>query len=291
MVVPVSTDRFLALAPRWRFLDSGAADGATNMATDAALMAQARRTGGGTFRVYAWDRPTLSLGRHERARDRFDPDRIAAHGVGVVRRPTGGRALLHDGDVTYSVTAPVGSLSLGESYAVINALLLDALARLGVRATVAAAARRPLRPEGAACFAEPSAGELTVGGAKLVGSAQLREDGALLQHGSILLTDDQPLIERLRSGGTDAAPRTVTAATLGALLEREVGYGEVRDALAGAFAFATGEEAPSRDAPSAADPSRAAPLASDPSSAAASFRADVARLMIEYTRPSWTWRR
>ena len=181
MVVPVSTDRFLALAPRWRFLDSGAADGATNMATDAALMAQARRTGGGTFRVYAWDRPTLSLGRHERARDRFDPDRIAAHGVGVVRRPTGGRALLHDGEVTYSVTAPVGSLSLGESYAVINALLLDALARLGVRATVAAAARRPLRPEGAACFAEPSDGELTVGGAKLVGSAQLREDGALLE--------------------------------------------------------------------------------------------------------------
>lgn len=281
MVFPVSGEGLLALAPRWRFLDSGAASGAANMATDAALLAQARRTGSGTLRVYGWLGPTLSLGRNERARDRFDPVRLAKHGVDVVRRPTGGRALLHDREVTYSVTAPVSTLSLGESYAVINALLLDALARLGVRATVAVAARRPLRPEGAACFAEPGAGELTVGGAKLVGSAQLREDGALLQHGSILLADDQSLIDQLRSGEATASPATVRAATLGALLGDDVGYGEVRAALAGAFTFATGTAVPLGDAPSA----------SDPSSAAATFRADVARLMSEFSQPSWTWRR
>ena len=281
MVVPVSGEGFLALAPRWRFLDSGAASGVTNMATDAALMAHARRTGGGTLRVYGWDGPTLSLGRHERARDRFDPTRLAAHGVDVVRRPTGGRALLHDREVTYSVTAPVSALSLGESYAVINGLLLDALGRLGVRATVAVAARRPLRPEGAACFDEPGAGELTVVGAKLVGSAQLREDGALLQHGSILLADDQPLIDQLRSRGPTMSPATVRAATLGTLLGRDVGYGEVRDALAGAFTCATGTSVPLRDATGA----------NDPSSVEAAFRMDVARLMIEFSQPSWTWRR
>ncbi|MCE9601897.1 MAG: hypothetical protein K8S21_06725 [Gemmatimonadetes bacterium] len=278
---PVSAAGLLALAPRWRFLDSGAGGGNVNMATDAALMAQARRTGIGTFRIYGWNAPTLSLGRHERARDRFDGVRLAALGVDVVRRPTGGRALLHDREVTYSVTAPLGTLSLGESYAVINALLLDALARLGVQATVAVAAHRPLRPEGAACFAEPGAGELTVGGAKLVGSAQWREDGALLQHGSILLADDQSLIDQLRSGDATALPATVRAATLGTLLGREVGYDEVRNALAGAFTFATGTAVHLGDAPPANDPSRAD----------ASFHADLARLTVEFSRPSWTWRR
>ena len=283
----MSTASVRALAPRWRFLDSGAADGATNMATDAALMAHARRTGVATFRVYSWDRPTLSLGRHERARDRFDAARIAAQGIGVVRRPTGGRALLHHREVTYSVTAPVGAPgvapgvaqgcapSLRESYAAINSVLLDALARLGVSATIVGSARRlrPLRPEGASCFAEPSAGELTVGGAKLVGSAQLREAGALLQHGSILLADDQRTIDALRTCDAAARSMTASAATLGAILGREVGYGEVRDALAGAFEQATGATAMAAV------------------SETASLRADIARLTIEFAEPSWTWRR
>lgn len=280
----MSTASLLTLAPRWRFLDSGAADGVTNMATDAALMAHARRTGVATLRVYAWDRPTLSLGRHERARDRFDPARIAAQGVGVVRRPTGGRALLHHREVTYSVTAPAGALTLGESYAAINALLLDALARLGVSATIASAAGRALRPlralrpEGAACFAEPSAGELTVDDAKLVGSAQLREDGALLQHGSILLADDQGMIDALRRGDVAGLPATARAATLGAILGREVGYGEVREALAGAFGRATGAQLDSA-------------IADQTATESASLRADIARLTIEFAEPSWTWRR
>lgn len=262
----------LSLAPRWRFLDSGAADGATNMATDAALMAEARRTGSATLRVYAWDRPTLSFGRHERTRDRFDPARIEARGIGVVRRPTGGRALLHHREVTYSVTAPASAMSLGESYAAINTLLLDALARLGVTAHVAAhvaaTVRRPLRPEGAACFAEPAAGELTFDGRKLVGSAQLREEGALLQHGSILLADDQDAIAGLRTTRTVDLPATARAATLGAILGRDVSYGEVRDALAAALGAAVG----------------CAP-------APASLQDDLARLVIAFAQPSWTWRR
>lgn len=278
--MPVSP--LLALAPRWRFLDSGAADGATNMATDAALMAEARRTGSATLRVYAWDRPTLSFGRHERTRDRFDPARIEARGIGVVRRPTGGRALLHHHEVTYSVTAPANAMSLGESYAAINALLLDALARLGVIAHVAAAVRRPLRPEGAACFAEPAAGELTVDGLKLVGSAQLREAGALLQHGSILIADDQGIIADLRTGGALGLPVTADAATLGAILGRESSYGEVRDALGAALGTAVG---PALGAALAPDVTREFPPA------AASLQHDLARLVIAFAQPSWTWRR
>lgn len=269
----MSVPSLRALAGRWRFLDSPAADGATNMATDLALLADARRSGAATLRVYTWDRPTLSLGRHERARDRFDAGRIAAAGVGLVRRPTGGRALLHHREVTYSVTAPAGALSLGESYLAINALLLAALARLGVTATAATPAHRPLRPEGAACFAEPASGELTVDGAKLVGSAQLREEGALLQHGSILLADDQGMIDRLRIAGAPPMPATARAATLGSVLGRAVATAEVSSALAGALAESLG-----------APPEPMGVIAP-------SLQPDLARLVIACADPGWTWRR
>lgn len=265
-----------ALAPRWRLLRSGAADGVTNMATDAALLAHARRTGEATLRLYAWDRPTLSLGRNERARDVFDPALIAAQGRNVVRRPTGGRALLHHREVTYSVTAPT-SVTLAESYVAINAFLLDALARLGVSAQVAVPAGRPLRPEGAACFAEPGAGELVVNGAKLVGSAQLREEGALLQHGSILIADDQPMIERFRfrsTGTTRSAYRAIApAATLEQSLGRSVDTDEIESALVAAL----------RDALAAATP--AEPFDPD------LLRGDLARLVIAFADREWTWRR
>src|SRR6185369_8456546 len=101
------------------------------MAMDAGLMARARDTGEATLRVYGWQRPTLSFGRHESVRARFDPALLAAAGVDAVRRPTGGRVLLHDGEVTYSVTAPEReSESIREAFARINGLLMAALARL-----------------------------------------------------------------------------------------------------------------------------------------------------------------
>lgn len=262
-----------ALAPRWRLLVSGLADGVTNMATDAALMAEARRSGAATLRLYGWHRPTLSLGRHERARDLFAPATLDRAGVGVVRRPTGGRALLHHREVTYSVTAP-DTLPLGDSYAAINRWLLEALARIGVAATPATPAGRPLRPEGAACFAEPASGELVVDGAKLVGSAQLREDGALLQHGSILLADDQPLIARLRTPTAPFAAPTVPAATLEQVLGRVVAPAEVTDALGAGLTDAL-------------HATRTPLEPFDP----ALLRDDLARLVIAFADPEWTWRR
>ena len=256
----------------WRLLRSAPADGAANMATDLALLDHARRTGEATLRLYGWRRPTLSLGRHERARGVFDVRALRAAGVDVVRRPTGGRALLHDREVTYSVTAPVGATSLGEAYRAINAVLLDGLRALGVRVTaVATRAGAPLRPDGAACFATPGVGELVVDGAKLVGSAQWRDADALLQHGSILLADDQPRIAALRAAGAAAPTEVAPAATVADALGRAVTGDEVEAALVAALERALG----------------APPAPLDP----ALFQRDLARHLVVLADPNWTWRR
>ena len=257
----------------WRVLDTGAHDGAWNMAADVALMERARRTGETVFRAYAWSHPTLSFGRHEAARARFSAARIAAAGLDTVRRPTGGRALLHDHEVTYSVTAPIdASESLGDSVRRINDLLRGALRRLGVDA-VEADAPRTLRPEGAACFAVPAPGELTLNSRKIAGSAQVRHDGALLQHGSILLDDDQGRIASLTDGPFLAAAR---AASLREALGAGVGFADVRDALFQEVAMLTGRAAGSlvlpMDDDALAAPSLAAPLA-------------------QFRDAAWTWRR
>ncbi len=217
---------------RWHFLDSGALPGSEQMAIDAGLMDRARETGEAVLRVYAWAEPTLSFGRNELARDRFSTVELQRKGIGAVRRPTGGRVLLHDHEVTYSVTAPDSHApTLAAGYLAINRLLRRALERLGVSVS-AAPPGRTIRPTGAPCFAEPSAGELVVNGRKLVGSAQLRERGALLQHGSILLADDQPRIGTL---STVETPSVVPAATLLQALGRTPSYDQVRDALAAAL--------------------------------------------------------
>jgi len=259
---------------QWRLLDTGARDGAWNMACDIALMARARRTGESVFRVYAWARPTLSFGRHEAARRHYDASAIATAGVDLVRRPTGGRALLHHHEVTYSITAPVvGDESLTGSVRRFNQLLLDALRALGVDAREAGASRA-LRPEGAACFAVPSAGELTLDGRKLVGSAQVRQDGALLQHGSILLDDDQGRIAGFAAGPyLPPAP----AASLREALGSKAAYEPVRDALLQAVADSSG-------APSAA----ALVLTPDE---ALRGPPDLEDALRQFRDASWTWRR
>src|SRR5215210_3033560 len=91
---------------RWRVLLVAPRSGAENMARDSALQARAARTGETVFSIYSWARPTLSFGRHQPAAGLYDVDKIRSAHVDVVRRPTGGRAILHDHEVTYSVTAP-----------------------------------------------------------------------------------------------------------------------------------------------------------------------------------------
>ena len=204
---------------QWAFLHTPPLPGAANMAIDEFLMTRARQSGTGVVRVYSWRYPALSLGRHQTARGAFDRERARAHGIGLVRRLTGGRAVIHHREITYSVTAPVaGGHALRDDYSTINQLLLAALGELGVYADFAQPPRRLSPPASAPCFEIPAHGELMLHGRKLVGSAQLREHGAMLQHGSILVHDDQ---HRLGDVAVHPVPPT-HAATLADALERDV---------------------------------------------------------------------
>lgn len=206
-----------ALPAQWRTLRSIPDTGVRNMALDLALMARARRSGEAVWRCYAWSTPTVSFGRHEGTRGHFDAESLARVGLDAVRRPTGGRALLHARELTYSATMPLSAeLPWRAAYDAINALLLRSLQRLGVPASlVGDADAMPVRPDGPLCFDEPAAGEIVVGRAKLVGSAVWRERGAFLQHGSILLHDDQSLLASAsRSAGSRSSALPPPAASL-----------------------------------------------------------------------------
>jgi lipoate-protein ligase A len=161
------------------------------MARDVALQARAARTGETVFSIYSWTRPTVSFGRNQTASGLYDLEKIRSAKLDVVRRPTGGRAILHHREVTYSVTAPLEGASLHETYSSINRILQLGLSTLGVLVEAAAGSERAEAPSVKPCFETPAKGELIAAGAKLVGSAQWRENGALLQHGSILVDDDQ----------------------------------------------------------------------------------------------------
>jgi lipoate-protein ligase A len=217
----------------WRVLVSEPLDGASNMALDEALMLRAGRTDEAVLRVYGWTRPTLSLGRNQSARDKYDIEGARERGIDFVRRPTGGRAVLHHREVTYSVTAPVSALgTLRESYTIINRLLIHGLRLLGVDAREADPRGATPRPGVLPCFVVPTKGEIVAEGRKLVGSAQVREGGALLQHGSVLVDDDQALASALLLAPVAPPP---PPATLRELLGRAPSLGEVARALAAAL--------------------------------------------------------
>ena len=261
-----------AAPPRlaWRLLHSPPLDGASNMAIDHALHAHTAAAREAVVRVYEWSRPTLSFGRNQIAGGAYDRTRMAARGIDVVRRPTGGRAVLHHREITYAVAAPLSlGAALRDAYNRINALLLDALHRVGVPATLATTPSAAPLPTAAPCFETPTRGELVLGGRKLVGSAQWREGGALLQHGSILIDDDQSFVAHLLTAPSAPPP---PAATLREALGRVPAARELALALLAAV----------RDREDA----DAAECFLDDALAA---RAAVLR--GHYADPAWTWRR
>lgn len=202
------------------------------MARDAALLARAAGTGESVFSIYSWARPTLSFGRNQRACDNYHRTRIEEREVDVVRRPTGGRAILHHREITYSVTSPVReSESLRNAYERVNVILLDGLLRLGIRASIARGGKA-IKPGPAPCFELPSEGEIMAAGRKLVGSAQWRGESAFLQHGSILVDDDQTALASLAADGADGpALPPPPPATLRNLLGRAPEASEVAKAM------------------------------------------------------------
>lgn len=234
----------------WRLLASGYADGATNMAVDEAIQrAHAAGQVPPTLRFYGWRPPCLSLGYFQAA-EQVDLARCRERGVGFVRRPTGGRAILHDRELTYSVVTresdPRVAGGVVESYRRISAGLVAGLRRLGVPVETAppVQANERAKSANAACFDVPSDYELTVEGRKLVGSAQTRRMGTILQHGSLLLAVDCRAIydlfvfssEEMRARLVRDLEKRVAA--LADVLGREVSFLEVADALAAGFAEA-----------------------------------------------------
>ncbi len=245
----------------WRLVHgSGAAvdagfggSGARNMAVDHVLFESARLGGRPILRFYRWTPACLSLGRNQPARGRYDLEGRVP-GCDIVRRPTGGLAVFHDQELTYSVACPVGALgSPRTTYRRVHEAIARGLASLGVPATVSATdvstTPSPADPLGV-CFAAPAEGEILAAAGKLVGSAQRTEARTILQHGSILIDGSQDRAAapagRSRPGAdSDAGRRTPDASsqspakaqnpTLKALLGREPADHELIAAIREAF--------------------------------------------------------
>jgi lipoate-protein ligase A len=162
----------------------------------------------------------------------YDLSVLRASEIDIVRRPTGGRAILHHREVTYSVTAPIDdSLPLRETYTRINRILQSGLSRLGVFVETAARSDRAAAPSVRPCFEIPGEGELVAEGAKLVGSAQWRDGGALLQHGSILVDDDQSSLPLFATDSGSFDLTIPAPATLHSILGRSPDVREVATAM------------------------------------------------------------
>jgi lipoate-protein ligase A len=182
------------------WIDDAPRPGWANMAIDQTLLDRAGQLDESWLRLYSWKPHCLSFGRHEPAARRYDAERIAALGIDTVRRPTGGRAVWHSRELTYAIAAPCRCFgSLQEAYLKIHRMLVDALLGLGVPASLAPPTRS-LALDAGACFSQPAGGEIMVDTRKVVGSAQLRCGGAFLQHGSILLQDEQHVVAGVARG-------------------------------------------------------------------------------------------
>lgn len=220
---------------RWNLLaDPVGRPGWYNMALDQWLLQQAERTGEGFLRLYCWDPFCLSFGRNEPVVRRYDRSVIEARGISTVRRPTGGRAVWHARELTYAVAAPFTAFGDDATrpishiaFNTIHVMLLLAVRQLGV--SVSMAPTNPSAPIGAgACFASSSGGELMVGTEKILGSAQTREGNSFLQHGSLLLEDDQQLVNDLTLGHVSRSRET----TLQRVTGRRIGFAEASAAVA-----------------------------------------------------------
>jgi lipoate-protein ligase A len=179
----------------WRLLNTGAHDGATNMAIDEAIMlAVSKGHSLPTVRFYSWQPPCVSVGYAQSLQDEIDLDACLHRGYTWVRRPTGGRAVLHIDEITYSVTAlqeePRVAGDILASYQRLSWGLMAGLRLLGCDVWQAEQQVGTKKARSAACFDVPSHYEVTASGRKLIGSAQVRRRGVVLQHGALPLRGD-----------------------------------------------------------------------------------------------------
>jgi len=183
--------------------------------------------------LYRWSPHCLSFGRHEPATRRYDRARIAELGIDTVRRPTGGRAVWHARELTYAVVAPIDLFgTVRDAYRTIHEILGDAIGSLGAEPTLAPRRGTPAVGAGA-CFAVPVGGELVVSGKKVVGSAQRAGATAFLQHGSMLLDDDQTMVRSVQLGPPPEG--RAPEAALSDLLGRPISFDLAADAVIAAL--------------------------------------------------------
>ncbi|ELD8116888.1 lipoate--protein ligase family protein [Staphylococcus pseudintermedius] len=180
----------------WHFMNTESHHPYYNMALDEALLNFVSRGEiDPVVRFYTWNPPTLSIGYFQRLSKEIDIEKVKEKGYGLVRRQTGGRGVLHDKELTYSVIVPEAHpdmpQTVTEAYRVISGGLLEGFKSLGFDAHFAVPRSKEEReklkqPRSSVCFDAPSWYELVVEGKKIAGSAQTRQKGVILQHGSIL---------------------------------------------------------------------------------------------------------
>lgn len=205
----------LYMKNKWNFLDTGPNLGAYNMAVDEELLARAQAGDRiPVLRFYGWNPPAVSLGRFQKIDEAVNIEACRQRGIDIVRRITGGRAVLHRHELTYSVISridnPLFPPNVHGTYKVIAEGLLTGLMNLGISAEIVSRTSRhahlvETRAKDPACFSSPSWYEIVVNGKKIIGSAQRRLSNAFLQHGSILIDYDPAMeTEVIRSKGGSA---------------------------------------------------------------------------------------
>ena len=234
------------MSGKWRLIRSGAGEPAWNMAVDEALalVHSQQEDGLPVLRLYSWEPPALSLGYFQDVSE-VDIGALKALGIVPVKRVTGGRAVLHYGDLTYSVVATAGRDTpegVLDSYRYLCGGLLEAFASLGVEADLGRA--KPSSGGSEACFAVATTADITWNGKKFVGSAQKRWGRTLLQHGSILVAPQERFLARIfaREGEDKCQSLLQSTTSLHAILGRMPAMGEVEEAVIRGFMRALGIE-------------------------------------------------
>ena len=228
----------------WRWIDTGSADGLTQMATDLAIAEKASHHQKPTFRVYCWQPYCISLGYHQ-SETHIDKHKCRLEGIDIVRRPTGGRAVFHAQEVTYSVVIPQNTSCFSDQihtiYHLIGRGLIKSLQKLGIQPKLQKGSldfgKHYKKNISIGCFSATSRYEVMINNRKVIGSAQRHFNGAVLQHGSILTGDLHLMLPQYLSDLSSEEKEKMTkdlkmkTISLENYLERHVDYKEVTDAL------------------------------------------------------------
>jgi lipoyl(octanoyl) transferase len=231
----------------WRLIEDGALDGFLNMATDRAILtACGEGKAPPTLRLYGWMEPTLTIGYAQNSGRDVDLTRCRSLGIPIVSRPTGGRALLHDKELTYSLVAPIPHprfpAKLREAFRIVSEALLLSLGQLGIQdAEMAKPGKASSNGRSPSCFSSLNHHEISVKNKKLLGSAQRRTSRSFLQQGSLWIDCDRErmnslfLFDTLKAREINLETLQNSTITLNQLCGREVRYEEVAQAFQKGF--------------------------------------------------------